>query len=114
MNCWRQEFHFSRLVILTDCEPAWMFSGCRFEAIMFSGRSLHLGSGIIGAQDHDCPRDQRSDVVKPWDLNCPTILHANRERRSLEGLVREVGRERPHPLRRAVSQTDASLSNWLS
>ena len=24
----RQEFHFSRLVILTECEPAWMFSGC--------------------------------------------------------------------------------------
>jgi hypothetical protein len=21
MNCWRQEFHFSRLVILTECEP---------------------------------------------------------------------------------------------
>jgi hypothetical protein len=26
MNCWRQEFHFSRLVILTECEPAWILN----------------------------------------------------------------------------------------
>jgi hypothetical protein len=32
------------------------------------GHWNHFGSGIIGAQDHDCPRDQCSDVVKPWVL----------------------------------------------
>ena len=32
MNCWQQEFHFSRLVILTECEPARMFSG--FQAVL--------------------------------------------------------------------------------
>ena len=35
--------------------------------------------GIVGAQNHDCPRGQRSDAVKPWDFDCPTIVHPNRE-----------------------------------